>query len=134
MKLTLIRGIPGSGKSTLGRRMEISFSDCVKLEADMYMHNASGAYTFDARKLKDAHAWCQTTAHAMLVAGKHIVVCNTFIKIWELGPYLTMARDLNCEIEIIKVNGGFDSTQKVPKDVIDRMLDTYEPHPDEVCK
>lgn len=54
MKLVLIRGLPGSGKSTIARAM----AAYEHYEADMYFEKG-GEYCYDASKIKDAHEWCQ---------------------------------------------------------------------------
>jgi adenylate kinase family enzyme len=67
MKLTLIRGLPGSGKSTIAR--DISYRDhcTVHCETDNYWIRHDGVYDFNKEYLKNAHAWCQQlTKHFLL--------------------------------------------------------------------
>jgi energy-coupling factor transporter ATP-binding protein EcfA2 len=52
-ELILLRGLPGSGKTTLARSL-----GGMHMEADKYLMY-SGKYEFDASKLRDAHNWCQ---------------------------------------------------------------------------
>lgn len=131
-RLILIRGIPGSGKSTKGRSIELSHSDHIVLEAYMYMYDNKGKYIFNPNKLKEAHKWCQTTTRCLLLSGKSVIVCNTFIKLWELDPYIKIAKEIGCDIEILRVVGNYVNTHNVPQDTIDRMKSTYEYHPDEI--
>ena len=48
--MVLIRGLPGSGKSTCARE------DYAHIEADMYFMDAEGNYKYNPSK---AHAWCR---------------------------------------------------------------------------
>ena len=54
--LILVRGIPGSGKSTFANLIWNSYAIC---EADKFFYDKDGNYNFDPSKLKQAHEWCQ---------------------------------------------------------------------------
>lgn len=52
--LILVRGLPGSGKSTFAHAIWNNYAIC---EADQYFINKeTGEYVFDGSKIKDAHA------------------------------------------------------------------------------
>ena len=124
--LVLLRGIPGSGKSTAAK----TFEGFKHFEADMYFVE-SGIYEFDASKIKYAHAWCQDQARKALRCGENVVVSNTLTKMWEIQPYLDMAEDYSHELQVYRCLGDHGSVHNVPDAVIQRMLSTYEPHPEE---
>ena len=117
-KLILIRGLPGSGKSTMAKEMK-GFNH---YEADMYFE-LSGEYLYRPELIKEAHMWCQMCARIDLSLGLNVVVSNTFVKRWEMDTYLSMEAD---DIEIIEATGDYGSTHNVPADVISRMKDTWE--------
>ena len=52
-QLILLRGLPGSGKSTFANLL-----GGIHVEADQYFMQ-DGEYKFDASKLKQAHNWCK---------------------------------------------------------------------------
>ena len=52
--LTLVRGLPGSGKSTFANWIWNEYAVC---EADKFFYDKEGNYNFDAIKLREAHEW-----------------------------------------------------------------------------
>jgi adenylate kinase family enzyme len=54
--LTLVRGLPGSGKSTFANFIWNEYAIC---EADKFFYDSEGHYLFDASKLREAHKWCR---------------------------------------------------------------------------
>ena len=97
-QLILVRGLTGSGKSTLGQLLS-SRHNHVLVEADQFFTRSDGAYEFDVTKLAEAHAWCLDTTKAFLALGWTPVVANTFTQRWELQSYL----DLGVETQILTV-------------------------------
>jgi len=90
--LRLIRGLPGTGKSTYARDLSKRLN-LKHFEADMFFCDALGNYKFDPVLLKDAHAWClEETRHA-LSQGHGVVVSNTFTQLWEMQPYFDLSRE-----------------------------------------
>lgn len=122
MELVLIRGIPGSGKSTMARSM-IEYEH---YEADMFFTDNNGAYNYDRDKIKDAHEWCQRETFKALASGKRVVVSNTFTRRFEMEPYFEMAKTFGIEPNIIEATGQWDSVHNVPKETIEKMRARFE--------
>lgn len=125
-KLILIRGIPGSGKSTFARFIQSMNPAYSVYEADQFFIQIDGTYKYDPSKIKEADEWCKEKVRHNLVSAGHAIVTNTFVNKWELQPYIDMATELNIPYSIIIMNGHFDSTQDVPKSVINWMHYTFE--------
>lgn len=123
MSLVLIRGLPGSGKSTMASILYAA--GFCHFEADDYFETPAG-YWFDKTKLSDAHRECyQNTVHA-LKYGKNCVVANTFVRLREMAPYLIQAKDIGIEVYIIQARGAYKSTHNVPPETIERMKKNWE--------
>jgi hypothetical protein len=111
--LTLVRGLPGSGKSSFARSIWIGCGEdddakTIVCSADDFF-DKNGVYTFDGSKLAEAHADCQHRTRSGLTAGLNIVVANTFTCRWEMEPYLQMAAELGVRLVIVDCfDGGMD--------------------------
>ena len=109
MYLFLIRGLPGSGKDTLAKRLKgpgLAPSSVVRIHSadDFFLkakrvhkgvfHTFNGelVYKFDPKKLPQAHKACQEDCDASLEDGYDVAICNTFSCRWELQPYLDLAK------------------------------------------
>jgi predicted kinase len=87
----MMRGLPGSGKSTLVRAITNSYPSHVVCSADDYFIK-DGQYAFDAAGLSDAHSACQDKAKDACNADVGaVVVDNTNVRRWEMKFYLDLA-------------------------------------------
>jgi predicted kinase len=103
--LILVRGLPGSGKSTLGNII----SDRV-YSADDYFINKDNEYKFDGSKLREAHKYCEDRCRSDMLSGRDkIVICNTFTMEWEMGSYYNMAKEYGYRVHSIVVENRHNS-------------------------
>jgi len=129
--LILLRGIPGSGKSTLG---EIILQTPQKqtpdvLSADNFFVDENGKYDFDPSKLKEAHNMCQQKcAERMRLEFSKIVVANTFTQEWEMEPYFEMAKRYGYRVHtlIVENRHGSKNVHNVPDEKLGQMKDRFE--------
>lgn len=150
MKLILLRGPSGTGKSTIARHIADQYNErfdvlyhieAAHFEADQFFvgYNKGSKYRFDATKLAAAHTWCQSlTERSMLHEVPIVIVSNTFIKQWEMKRYLELANEYHYEIELIRTPGPWDADtlfkrnkHNVPMASINRHIESYQPHEDE---
>lgn len=120
--LFIIRGIPGSGKSTFANLI----ADKVCTADDYYMVN--GEYQFDINKIHDAHQWCQRKcAHYMRIGVPKLAVANTSTKESEVDVYMKLAEKYNYTVfSIIMENRhGGETIHNVPKETIQKMRDRF---------
>lgn len=90
--LYLIRGLPGSGKSTFAWQLFKNRLVQRMYEADDYF-TESGIYDFDPTKLEDAHNQCKRNTWLALYEGMSVAVSNTSCTEWEVETYATIARE-----------------------------------------
>lgn len=132
MKLYLIRGISGSGKTTHAKKIIKENPDTYHVEADMYFHDEDGNYNFDPQKLKSAHAWCHNSTETALNFGSDVIVSNTFTQKWEIQPYIDLAEKYGAELIILKATGNYKNVHGVPEEGLKRMKDRWEDIPGEI--
>ena len=118
-QLILIRGLPGSGKSTRARGL--AFFGFEHFEADMFFER-DGVYRYDSSRIRDAHAWCQKMARQALASGKRAVVSNTFTRLQEMEPYRNMAE----RVRVVEVRGNWGNLHGVPPATVQKMAERWE--------
>lgn len=119
--LYLIRGVPGSGKTTLGNRLkEAGLVDYV-CSTDDYMVGPDSKYRFDAARLRECHERCRISTRNRLSKGWSVAVCNTFTRRWEMQSYIDMADDLNCTLYFIRCEGDYVNIHGVPEEKVAEM-------------
>jgi predicted kinase len=128
MKLTLIRGLPGSGKSTLAQQQA-----AIHFEADMFFIK-NNVYCYDPTLLNQAHQWCEQQTAQALQQGKAVVVSNTFIKWWQIKPYIYLAKQYNVPVKLIEATGQYPNIHAVPAETITAMKTRYESNESIVAK
>ena len=128
--LYLLRGLPGSGKSTLVREIGDAF-----VEADMFF-NVNGEYKFDGSKIKEAHAWCKSTVREWMeindntwgIEFANIAVSNTFTQEWEMEDYYKLAEEYGYKVfsMIVENRHGGVNIHECPEEKIEQMRNRFE--------
>lgn len=127
--LYIVRGIPGSGKSTFARQLTSNV-----FEEDQYFMvyddpYGEGVYKFDPSKIKEARDECQDNVRsAMMSSIPKIAVSNTFTQGWEMVPYEMMAKELGYMVFYVVVenrHGGVNE-HGVPEEKIEQMRNRFE--------
>jgi predicted kinase len=98
--------------------------DYEHFEADMFFERNS-SYVFDGSRIKEAHAWCRQSAKQALDEGKRVVVSNTFTRLVEMEPYLSMAK----KVRVIEATGRWQNTHDVPQETLQSMATRWETLP-----
>jgi len=124
--LYMIRGLPGSGKTTLAETLA-ALRDVAAMAADDFFYR-DGVYEFDASLLHHAHQDCQVRCkNAMFVGIKNIVIHNTFTTDKEMKPYLKFAEEFGYRVTtmIVENRHGCKSVHGVPDETMEKMRDRF---------
>lgn len=124
--LILVRGVPGSGKSTYARN-NTSVSG-FHLEADNYFIRPDGAYDFNPKLLKNAHDLCFEKTKNWLVNWPDAVVyvANTFTRVWEMQRYIDYAKANDIPFKVVRCTGRYQNVHGVPDKKVQEMLERFE--------
>lgn len=123
----ILRGLPGSGKSTFAKRLANEFG-FVHLEADDHFY-VNGEYKFDPARVADAHALIARDALTHLQNGRRIVVANTHVRLWEMAAVVGAAALSQRRLCIAQCSGHYDNIHHVPNNIIFAMTARWEKLP-----
>ena len=122
-QLILVRGLPGSGKSTWVRE---NYPGCLHLEADMFWM-WEHQYIYDETISPKNHVWCADTAALAMKSGvPTVVVSNTFVSRNQMSYYIASANANGYEVVEHTCAGTYGSTHNVPEDTMQFMRDSWE--------
>lgn len=135
-KLVILRGIPGSGKSTYAKKLMKYYQDAGKLvahyEADMFFTHDDGSYHWDPNKVHIAHQWCQRHVSDALDNCDVVIVANTNIKNSDVRDYIKIAEEKNATYEIIRMETRYTTIHSVPEETMQKMTEKFQDFPGEI--
>ncbi len=139
--LVIMRGIPGSGKSTAAKKIASELSPPGHVfSTDQFFHqdmDYDKPYVFDARKLGDFHGRNYSRALKAMEAGENVVIDNTNTVARDADNYIREAHRLGYKVMVreSETPWKFDPeilAQKnqhgVPLDKIKMMIQRWVPH------
>lgn len=135
MKVVILRGVPGAGKSRYARE---NFPEANVCSADHFFMK-DGEYKFDPNKLAQAHGACLrkfidcigVNGEVAFVPIDTVVVDNTGTSVVEIAPYAALANAYGCELEIITLEvdpkvAAARNVHGVPETSVLRMAQNLE--------
>ncbi|GAB0092717.1 uncharacterized protein DMENIID0001_077480 [Sergentomyia squamirostris] len=138
--MILIRGLPGSGKTFLARRI---VDETVKgdyrrhiFSADDFFTDVNGIYNYDRDKLSAAHSFTQNSVYKRAYDGwSPIIVDNTHMELWEMLPYCKYAVQFGYMVHVLEPATPWawhlarlvqKNTHNVSREALERKLLKYE--------
>lgn len=142
--LTIMRGVSGSGKSTMADYIQAVYEDEIEIVSADHYFMVGDEYRFDSSKLGEAHAQCMKRFYGALETKMSIVVDNTNIKNEHFIEYLESASNNGYRIGVIEV-GAVNlpflpdkyeerNVHSVPRKTIERQYSQFEKLSNEALK
>ena len=127
--LILLRGLPGSGNTTLAKLLSEDNTYPIFSVDDFFTNAETGEYVFNFSDNHLAYKQCELLAKdAMRQNISKIFVHNTFTLDWELEPYFKLANEFNYKLFIVTVENYHNklNTHGVSLEQLQKMAEKYK--------
>lgn len=130
LTITIMQGLPGSGKSYHAGRIAEA-QGAVVVSADtfpgLFTPQPDGPPTINIGLLGDAHGACFRQAVEALQAGRSVIVDNTNTSLEEVAPYILLAQAFKAAPTLVRVRCDPDTafarnTHGVPRGAFEGMV------------
>lgn len=128
MSLLIVRGLPGSGKSTFAN---VYYPDWLHIERDMF-YMKFGIYQYDNAKFSQASEWCARMVEEAMAKGMDCILTTCCLSVRAVDFYKEIAKRHSQPYTIIKCKGKYGTVHKVPQSVLQSMASKWEDHPEEM--
>ena len=130
VRLCIIRGCPGSGKSTFAKKLAAKYG-LLHFENDAYLMQGD-KYVWTPAAAKYAARQCFNDCMNALKSGKSCVVSNVFVTRRVVDKYANAAKAIGVRVGVFRMTKDFGNVHNVPKSTLDSMKAGFEDYPNEV--
>ncbi len=127
--LILLRGLPGSGKTTLAKELSDNGKYPVFSVDDYFTDKKTGDYKFEFDKNHLAYKQCkENTRQCMINDLDKIFIDNVFSLEWELEPYFKLASEFHYTIFVVTVENRHKgkNIHQISDEQIQKMAEKYK--------
>lgn len=127
MNLYLVRGLPGSGKSTFAATLADGL-DCNHYEHDQYLYTDEGEYLWTEKRMGYAFRQCLRDTEATMIEGEPVVVSNVFPNVRAMKNYRKLAEKYGYRVTYVVVENrrGGVNIHSVPEDALLSMRNSFQ--------
>ena len=127
--MLILRGLPGSGKSSLAKKLVAKYN-ITWLENDAYLMHGD-KYMWTPEAAKDAAKRCFEDVIRALRSGKNVIVSNVFVTRKSIDRYVRAAKQLGCDVQVWRMTNDFGNVHDVPEKTLASMKTSFQDYPDE---
>ena len=118
--LILMRGVSGSGKSTVAKKLQSKLGGVI-FSTDDFFTDKDGVYNFDKKQLSNYHSQNELKAESAMKKGiTPIIIDNTNTQPWEMKNYVELADRYNYRV-VIKQPGDDDFEDVSLEEILKRQ-------------
>eukprot|EP00111_Clytia_hemisphaerica_P013144 TCONS_00038582-protein len=116
-KMIILRGLPGSGKSEIAKKLMQGHQSCKTFSADGYFTEQAVAlntdYKFVGKEIDAAHKYCRDRVIEAIQNGTEVVIIdNTHSQRWEYRIYERLAILCGFKSHVVEIECSNDSTRQ----------------------